>query len=303
MKRLVQPAIATFVGFVVSSIVVGSSCALGRCLSGGGYYNLKLIIYLSVPFVLVLGFAAAVQPTSVTGGKHRVTTAVLVGAALGLLYAFLLFGFMRLGFLGMAVDALACWMAGGISAMLALAATGRLRKVSAIAGVCLLAILLPRPLFNVLAHNQQLTVAFVTPSSGSEETVPFRTVLNRGEGAEAVSKQILEHVYALGLAGKFRVAYLVRQGEGKPSLAIIVVQGPVEQRTFLAEPNGSTVIYVQQSGSWTKHPSDAPTLKRSIEIWSRKNSGEIVSFSIPYAWGTSLLGGIREDTKDRSLNP
>src|SRR5213075_831809 len=110
-----------------------------------------------------------------------------------------------------------------------------------------------RPIFNVFAHNQQLTVAFVTPSYASEEMVPpTAPIFSPGEGAEAVSRRVLEHVHSLGLAGNFRVAYLARQGDGKQSLAIVVVQAPVEQRTLLPEPNGSTVTYVQHSGTWAK---------------------------------------------------
>jgi hypothetical protein len=63
---------------------------------------------------------------------------------------------------------LSCWVPGGISAMLATAPRSKQRW--AIIGtpiLCLAAIVLTEPIFNVAAHNQQLTVAFIAPSETS----------------------------------------------------------------------------------------------------------------------------------------
>ena len=304
MRRLSRFGIAALVGFSTSFVIALVSYAFGTWL-GGHSDNLRDTVYFTVPFALLLGAAAALPPTWQSIRKRRVITAVLVGAILGLLYTFLLFKFVALGFLAIVVQAISCWVAGGISGMLAVAVVKRSRMVSAIVGVCLLAIFVPTPLFNAVTRNQQLTVAFVTRSLENEATASPRTLFfDNAAEVHAVSKQVLEHVHALRLTGNFRVAHLSRQGEGKQSLAIIVVQGPVEQRALLAEPDGSTVIYVQESGGWAKHPADAPTLRRSIEVWPPMNrSEELAFFSVPKASGISLLGTIREQHKDQSPKP
>jgi hypothetical protein len=304
LKRLRDFGIASSVGFVTSGIVVTSSYALGVWL-GRSSDNLREIIYLGVPFALLLGVAAAARSGPTRLGRHPTSKAVVAGAVLGLLYIFLLFRYLAGGFLGIVVQALSGWIAGGVSAMLAVTITNRSRMVLGIAGVCLLAIFLPKPVFNTFTHNQQLTVVFITRSSGEEGMPSPRAINFAGDAeAQAVGKEALEHVRALGLGGDFRVVHLSRQGEGRQSLAIVVVQSPVEGRALLAEPNGSTVIYVQQPGRWTKYPSDARTLRRSIEIWPAGNRKDALAyFSIPGASGISLDGRIDGETREPPKNP
>ncbi len=188
MRRLSRFGIAALVGFSTSFVIALVSYAFGTWL-GGHSDNLRDTVYFTVPFALLLGAAAALPPTWQSIGKRRVITAVLVGAILGLLYTFLLFKFVALGFLAIVVQAISCWVAGGISGMLAVAVVKRSRMVSAIVGVCLLAIFVPTPLFNAVTRNQQLTVALnMSTPSGLRET--FAWHIYRGKVKENRALQL-----------------------------------------------------------------------------------------------------------------
>ena len=127
MRRLSRFGIAALLGFSTSFVIALVSYAFGTWL-GGHSDNLRDTVYFTVPFALLLGAAAALPPTWQPIGKRRVITAVLVGAILGLLYTFLLFKFVALGFLAIVVQAISCWVAGGISGMLAVAVVKRSRR-------------------------------------------------------------------------------------------------------------------------------------------------------------------------------
>jgi len=295
MKRLSRFAVAALVGFSSGSVIALVSYELGTWL-GGHADNLRNTLYFTAPLAVVLGIVAALQPADLHVGKRGVVATISTGAVVGLLYGFLAFRFIILGFLAVTVQALSCWVASGLSAMLAVAVEKFSRKTVAIVGVCLLAIFLPKPVFNTFTRNQQLTVAFVIRSSGSEETPSPKALFFDNAGAvEVVSKQVLEHIRTLGITGNFRVVHLSRQGEGRQSLAILITGGPIEERTLLPEPDGTTVIYVQESGGWTKHPADAPTLKRSIEVSPPTKDGAIGYLWVPMSSGLRYGDGIRVD--------
>ncbi|HEV2730438.1 MAG TPA: hypothetical protein VGV15_10440, partial [Terriglobales bacterium] len=282
------------VGFVVSSVVAGGSY-LSRLWLGGA--NLGYTIYFTLPFAFLLGSLAAAMPFGSFTRKHRAII-VSAGAILGFFYTYALFRFVVPGFLAILIQTLSCWVAGGISAMLALTVTGLSRKILSIASACLLAILLPKPIFDALAHNQQLTVAFVARPADGEDRAHLRVVGIDAKEVNAVRAQILKDVSTIVLDNDFRIVHLSRQGEGRESLAIVIVRSPVEKRTSLPEPDASTVIYVQQSKEWIKHPSDARTLRRNIEIWPSSEGTESALFSIPSASGVSLLGAIPKTPRE-----
>jgi hypothetical protein len=304
VKRVVDFGLASLVGLMTSSIVAGASYILGVWL-GRNSENLREVICFGIPLAALLGLAAATPCIATTVRSYPTPSAVLVGAVLGLLYTILLFRYVARADLGILVQAASCWVAAGICAMLVLAISGRSRRLLAIAGVCLVAIFVPKPVFNMLTHVQQLTVAFIIPSSGREGPAhPNAINFPSDEEARAVGKEAIERVQALGLRRDFRVAYLSRQGRGKQSLAVIVMLGPVEGRAALAEPNGSTIVYVQQGGSWSRYPPDAPTLRRSIEIWSARGRNDaFVYFSIPDATGVTVDGRIVRGPTDPPQEP
>lgn len=288
-ERLVRFAAGYFVAFIAPRIVIEASEHLGFWL---GRENQGLVSYLTVPFAVLLGLAAALWPRG-----WQAWFAVLVGGILGLLYALMVNRFILPGFRALIVQEVSCWVGGGICAVLAVAIGVRWRAAIAIVGICLLAILLPKPLFNTLVHKQQLTVAVVRPSQG-DTGAPSPKVRAFGVAemeVQAVGKRILERIRAAGIAGDFQVTQLWRLGEGKSSLAIFVVQAPVAAREFFGQPDAATALYVQESGGWTRHPANGKTLARGIEIWPPLNPAEALGdLSIADADGMELVARIEK---------
>jgi hypothetical protein len=145
----------------------------------------------------------------------------------------------------------------------------------AVTMLCLLAIVLPSPVFDLLTNNQELTVAFVIPaSSGASAAKPPRAFssgpqwLNEA-GANAVAAHVLEALRTSGLPGQYRVAEVYRCGTGKKSLQIIVLNPPVPALAHLPQPDGTELIYVAKPDGWETIPSRAPTLGRSVSLLNR----------------------------------
>jgi hypothetical protein len=167
-----------------------------------------------------------------------------------------------------------CWIATGALAML-LTLPRRTRTVLVAAAVlCVLAIALPAPVFNVARHNQQLTVAFVVPASpGGSAARPMRAFsitagshsLNNS-GADAVAAHALEELRKAGLPGPYRVAEVNQSGTGKQALQIIVLNPPFPAEAQLPQPDGSELIYISQPDGWHTIPAQARTLGRNTEI-------------------------------------
>lgn len=294
MRLLSRFAIAALVGFSVSALIALTSYSLGLWL-GRNSHNLLWVVYYSCPFALLLGVAAAVQSRRSTDHKGSLLVAVVAGTTLGFVYTYFVARF-SLVIPAFVILMLSCWVPSGISAMLVAAIGKRLSVVTGIAVLCLAAIFLTEPIFNAFTHNQQLTVAFITPSEAStaqlaanHETSGFDT----NAEIETAKKEVLEHIRALGYSEDFRVLSLSRQGKGKKSLAIVVVRAPVKKEVALPEPDGSTVVYIQQSENWEKKPSEVPTLRRSLEITPPGPASDgLGDFAIPDASGVSLMGRI-----------
>lgn len=187
--------------------------------------------------------------------------------------------------------------------MLAAAFGKRLSVIVGIAVLCLSSIFLAKPIFNVLAHNQRLTVAIVTPSDPSTaqlEPNPEEMGFETDEELQTAKNTIFERLRALGYKEDFRALSITRDGEGKNSLAIIVVRTPVTKKAVLPEPDRSTVVYVQRFENWEKNPTHIPVLRRSIEMrpWPPGLQGESVAYStlgyfvIPNASGSGLIGRV-----------
>jgi len=162
MRLLLRFLIAALVGFSVSSLIALASYPLGLWLGRDSIF-LRTIVYYSCPFALLLGVAAAAQPRRSTVHKSSLLVAVLAGTVLGFAYTYFVARF-SLPISVFAFLMLSCWVPSGISAMLVAAFDKRLPVVTGIAVLCLSGIFLKEPIFNAYAHNQQLTVAFITPS-------------------------------------------------------------------------------------------------------------------------------------------
>jgi hypothetical protein len=296
MRFLSRFGLGAVVGFSVSALIASASYSLGFWL-GRNSYNLRWIIYASVPFALLLGLAAVVQTKRKAEQQGRTIVAALVGAALGFLYAFKAAGYALAGPAFLALM-LSCWVPGGISAMLAAVPRGKQRwAVIGTAILCLAAIVLTEPIFNAVTHNQQLTVALIAPSEMSTaplEAKPATLGFDNDEEIQTAKSEVLQRIRALGYTETFRVLSITREGKGRKSLAIVVVRTPVTKEVVLPVPDSSTVVYIQQSDHWEKNPSQTPVLRRGITMTPPGN------FEIPDAQGVSLVGRIVAKTPAES---
>ena len=167
-----------------------------------------------------------------------------------------------------------------------------------VAVICFLAVVVPAPAFNRLAHNQELTVAFVVPAAlNNASAYPKEIGFDSQSEVESTTSHVLQLIRASGMPREYRVVHLSRQGKGKNSLAVILVNASATNRTLLPEPDTAEVIYVQQPEGSAKKPADAPTLGRSIEISGHGERNDW-SFAIPAASRIRLMGGIRMSETD-----
>lgn len=295
MRLLSRFGLPALVGFSVSSLIALASYSLGLWL-GRNSYNLKWIIYASIPFGVLVGLAAVVQPKRDPEQRGAPIISVLVGAVLGLAYTFIVVRYALVGLPAFIVLMLSCWVPGGVSAMVV---AGRAKQLSVLIGVtvlCLVAVALPEPIFNLFTHNQQLTVAFITPSDTSTaqlEAQPETLGFNSDDEMQAAKSEVLERVRNFGHTESFRVLSITRAGKGRKSLAVIIVRARIAKEVVLPVPDGSTVVYTQESDSWDKNPANAPVLHRGITMRPRHiTDGSLGTFEIPDAQGVSLMGSI-----------
>ena len=155
-----------------------------------------------------------------------------------------------------------CWIATGALAML-VTLTRRTRTVLVAAAVlCVLAVVLPSPMFNFARHNQELTVAFVIPAnpdaSAAKPLKGFSVATGSHwlskTGADAVAAHVLEALRKAGLPGPYRVAEVNQSGTGKKALQIIVLNPPFPAEAQLPQPDGTELIYVSKPDGWHTIP-------------------------------------------------
>jgi len=294
-RRLVRFVIALASGLLVNAVILSLAYAFGFWL-GRNADNLWLLLRLTVPFCVLLGLVAAIWPES---KQARIRTSPLglaiLGVSLSCGYWYLIGRATGLGFLGFAIQAFACWIGTAVAALL-LAISRRSRGVLiGVVVVSVLAVVVPSLAFNYFSRNQRLTVAFVVPEELGTAGGPQQIGFDSQSEVEETTRQVLQSIRMSGTRGNYRVVHLSRQGEGKESLAIVVVNAPVNGRTLLPEPNAAELIYVQQPQGWAKSPAQAATLHRSIEIWGYGDRDDSLAyFGIPDASGVSLIGRIRK---------
>jgi hypothetical protein len=294
MRILSRFGLAALVSFFVSSLIALASYSLGLWL-GRNSDNLLWIIYGSVPFALLLGVAAVVQPPRKVDQQGRPIVAALVGAVLGFCYTLIVARF-SLVIPAFIVLMFSCWVPSGISAMVAATSGKHLSVALGIAILCLAAISLTEPIFNAFAHNQQLTVALIGPSempTTQLEAYPETLGFDNGDEIQSAKNEVLERVRALGYTNPFHVLSITRRGKGRKSLAILVVRAPITNEVVLPVPDNSTVVYIQQSENWEKKPTAVPVLHRGIALEPPGTTDESLGyFGIPDAQGVSLMGRI-----------
>ena len=254
--RLGRSVLVSACGLAIAGIILFVSYAIGFRLARN-LDNLWHLLKLTVPFVLFLRCVVVVWPDPKAKRKRFSSSFVLVtlGVALGCAYWYLVLRTARLGFMSLAIQALACWVAVAVAALLLARNRWSYGVLAGAIFICVLAIAVPAPVFNYLAHNQLLTVAIVAPEGLARVTTQLEeTGLDSQSEAETSANQVLQTIHASGLQGNYRIVRLSREGEGKQSLAFVILDEPITDRTLLAEPDASEVIYLKQPKGWTKIP-------------------------------------------------
>jgi len=234
----------------------------------------------------------------------------MAGATVGLTYGYLavrvdqwiiLRNFPSLGryaflkmFWSVDIEMMACSAVVGACAML-LTTTSRTRNVLlTVALLVIVGILIPGPVFDLITHNQELTVAVVTPQSQGPrspevtEEGPVRPI-----DTGTVSSRVVQLLHDAGIDGNYQVDQLYRQGHGKQVLTINVIGGHITAAAHLPEPYGTDVIYLQEPGGWKWIPSQVPTLDRGIDIYPDQDgrSCHQIHFSNASGFSTGVFVG------------
>jgi hypothetical protein len=299
-QRVVRSVLVGAFALAVASIILFVAYAVGFRLTSNTD-NIWRVLELTIPFALFLALVTAAWPN--LGGNRSVASwliLIILAVALGCGYWLLIARTLGFGSMSLGMQALACWIAAAVAGLL-LAVGGRTRGLLGSTLACVLAIFVPAPIFNLLAHNQALTVAIVVPDEMTGVSVSPRNVGFDSQSAiEASASRVLQSIRAAQIQGNYRVVYQARRGEGKQSLAILLLNAPVTASVQLPEPDGAEVLYVQGPHGWTKTPLGAPTLHRNIEIWGASDDkSSLAYFGIPDATGVSLDGRVAADDQSR----
>jgi hypothetical protein len=190
----------------------------------------------------------------------------------------------------------------GASAMLVTLTRRTPAVLATVTVLCVLAVVLPAPVFNLVTHNQELTVAMVVPvSSDASAAKPPRVIsvvpswLDQA-GANAVAVHVLEVLRKAGLPGSYRVAEVDRVGRGRKALQIIVLNPPVPAESLLPQPDGTELIYVVKPDGWHTIPAQAPTLGRSVEVRGpRIGFPFLATYCVPDASGFGPCPAVRPE--------
>jgi hypothetical protein len=289
VSRFFRFGLASITALVLGGIILGVTRALGM-LVGDHPDRFQTELTLIVPFALVVGIAAAAYPRRWLSCRGDAFIVAAIGAAVGCLSFYISPGWMMLmshlnvwqhvPWFDLAwfvspdfeFQMASCWIVTGALAMLVSSTRRTPTILVAVAVVCVLAVVLPAPLFNFVTKNQELTVAFVVPVSAAASAAKQPRVVNitpnwlNEAGANAVASHVLEALSKAGLPGTYRVAEIDRCGTGKKALQIIVLNPPVPAQQRLPQPDGKELIYVSKPEGWRTIPAQAPTLSRSVEV-------------------------------------
>jgi hypothetical protein len=289
VSRFLRFVLASISVLILGNIICGVTRATGMFAGGRAWWFRWDLgpIGLIVPLALIVGIAAATYPRRWLSHRHNAFIVAAAGAAAGCLSCLVLLGWVILqGHIGqlrygwkdlvlplyLYIHVVTWLIVIGASAMLVTLTRRTLTVLVAVAVLCVLAVVLPSPIFNFVMHNQELTVAMVVPvipgASAAKPPRGFSTgprPLYQAD-ANAVAAHVLEALRKAGLPGPYRVAEIDRLGRGKKSLQIIVFNPPVPAHALLPQPDGTELIYISQPDGWHTIPAQAPTLGRSVEV-------------------------------------
>jgi hypothetical protein len=291
--------VAFVVALGVSCTTAASTYAVGDWRGGfsGSLYPLLLIFFaLTLPLALLLGLTTLWGPSS--GPRDRSTLKIAVSAvAVALVYAYLVARFYLKPTSPLGTVQLFCyWLAGAICVILI--ARARAYGLPWAIVVVLLTIFLPKPLYIKLSHNQRLTVVFVRVQPRTATSIGFADETDPDAALQCGPRDAMTYAGLHLLQARYpdqdlRILTYSTTGEGEPSLAIVLLRGPVQEPVALAEPYRSTVFYSQGPASWEHAPPDARMLNRRITIRPSPNADDLGLFMVEEAGGRAAGMAIR----------
>jgi hypothetical protein len=318
-NRFLRFVLASIATLVIGGIILGVTRTTSMSV---GASTIFFPLYLGhlVEFAPLVGIAAAAYPRRGLSSRHNAFIVTVVGAAVGCLcYCLIQWRIASIHYVTglqsipwwarysfwmvtpvFEFQMASCWIATGALAMLVTLTRRTPRVLVSVAVICVLAVILPSPIFNFVRHNQQLTVVFVVPADPSGSAArPMRAFsvtagshLLSKSGVDAVAAHALEELRKAGLPGPYRVAEVNQSGTGKKALQIIVLNPPVPAEAQLPQPNGTELIYVSQPDGWHTIPAQAPTLGRNTEIQGPKSDYHwMASYWIHTATYPEAFGG------------
>jgi len=319
-SRFLRFGLASIATIVLGGIILVVAHATGL-LVGDRTYWFQAAPWFLAPFAPVVGVTAAAYPRRWLSCRYNAFIVVALGAAVGGLFYSLSPGWLVLPrylnfwrFIPWARNLLwyfspdfefqmaSCWIAAGAAAMLVTLARKTLRNLAAATLLCLLAVVLPPPLFSYVTNNQELTVAFVVPVKPGASAVKTPRVIDLGPHpllraeTNTVENHVLETLQKAGLIGPYRVAEIDRCGTGKKALQIVVLNAPVSTKAQLPEPNGTELIDIAEPNGWRTLPTQAATLGRFVEVRPSPSRSFLAMYWIHGATSTSGFGSaIRPD--------
>ena len=292
-------AVAFIVALGVSCITAASTYALGDWRAGVSdslYSSLPMFFALSVPFAVLLGFTSLWSSKSGPPARSPIKAAMF-STAVSLVYSYLVVRFYfegahRAGI----IQLFCCWLAGAICVILI--ARARAYGLPWAIVVVLLTIFLPKPLYIKLSHNQRLTVVFVRVQPRTATRIAFADETDPDAALQCGPRDAMTYAGLHLLQARYpdqdlRILTYSTTGEGEPSLAIVLLRGPVQEPVALAEPYRSTVFYSQGPASWEHAPPDARMLNRRITIRPSPNADDLGLFMVEEAGGRAAGMAIR----------
>lgn len=186
-----------------------------------------------------------------------------------------------------------CWMSGGVGAV---NLSTRRRKIastpSLIAEVLLASIVgFGIGLFAQAAvvreeRDQELRLVFL--KMGSLDSTASAGSVRPGVAGDYLSGEEESLIQLSGISGDLEFRGTSRHGTGAHAGAVIIMRQRLTESVDLPQPDGVTVLYVQERDGWRLFPADAPMLTRSIRL---EPSATVHSHTMYYV---ELIGGRRQ---------
>jgi len=247
---LVTPFAVLAVGGLVSAAGGGAGFQL---VSSG---DLGYIAFLTTPLAFAAGIAAAAL-APVLARSPRYFAVVLLGGAGGAMWTGEVSGRIN------PYEALP-WIAAGAAAMAVGAGAAANRRHLGALGAMVVTVLCgvveAEPVRAWIGGEQRLEVVFVRWS-------PSGAPLSRALAHLSIDKPLGDEIDRLGHTGELEVVNTFNAGRfGRPARALVLIRHPTYRPVYLPQPDGTTMIYVQDTDRWRWYPSTAPTLPRTIRL-------------------------------------